>query len=385
MELVVHPRYQIPMPAAGTSAVVFKAMAGEEPQALRFFTREDNWSSTRYSALHEHFAATGLAGSVAMPRWVDDAIRVNGRTWPAVRMQWVEGHTLNKHVEDLVRQQDVRALDTLATDWRGLVGRLQRAEFAHGDLQHGNVLVDTRGDMRLVDFDCSWIARFSGETPPGETGHRNYQLNSRPWGRWMDTFSGLIIYTSLLALSKDTNPWFALNTGENLLFRSEDFQPPFHTATWSQLSDLRDRELDELGMRIQECCAPGWSASGGLDELLAPRAKPWWERTFRQSEAEVPLPRSARPEPVAAPRVEQPRPAAPSGQPTQNWWAPAPQPAAKPARPAGRIVGVALGSGLIAAVLTAAVSGGKAHAGGSIGVGVLVIIIALVIGFARRN
>jgi cell division protein FtsI/penicillin-binding protein 2 len=60
--------------------------------------------------------------------------------------------------------------------------RLQQADFAHGDLQHGNILVDTSSTLRLVDFDGSWISGFQGDPPPREPGHPNYQPAGRKWG-----------------------------------------------------------------------------------------------------------------------------------------------------------------------------------------------------------
>lgn len=405
-ELVVHPIYQIPAPATGTSAVVFKAIVAREAQALRFFTREDTRSSERYSALHDHFAAQGLANCVAMPSWVNDGIRANGRTWPVVRMQWVDGHTLNKYVEDLVQQQNTPALGTLAAAWLELVTRLQRAEFAHGDLQHGNVMVDARGDMRLVDFDCSWIVRFTGQPAPSETGHRNYQLENRPWGQWMDTFPGLVVYTSLLALSKDPSSWYTLNTGENLLFRSEDFRPPFHTPTWAHLSSIQDRQLDQLVGRLRECCAPGWVASGGLKELLGPQERPWWERTSTTvaaagtpATAQTPQPPPQLPLPAPIPTQwtaarQTPTPELVQ-QPTQNWWHEQsargkrrhPIPGSRQKKPAtGRIITAALGLGLVSGILTGGLvedAGGE----GAIGVliGLFVAIVVLLVGFATKR
>jgi hypothetical protein len=320
LELVVHPVFQIPSPASGTSAVVFKAMADGEPTALRFFTRADAGNGRRYDALHEHFVSKDLAGAVALPRWIGDGIRVNGRTWPVVRMQWVEGHTLNQHVEELVSRQDTGSLAALAGSWRDLVNRLQQADFAHGDLQHGNVLVDSGGSMRLVDFDCSWIADFAADAPPSETGHRNYQPANRPWGRWMDTFPGLVIYLSLLALAKRP-VWGALNTGENLLFAQQDFRSPFTTPAWAHLSNLQDRRLDELADRLKACCAPGWEATSGLDDLLGPAVKPWWERTPTvvpaTAPAQIPV------VPVQEQRFpDHPVVPAPMGPPTAQWWQP---------------------------------------------------------------
>jgi hypothetical protein len=193
-------------------------------------------------------------------------------------------------------------------------------------------MVDERGTMRLVDFDCSWLARFAGWPPPSETGHRNYQPELRPWGRWMDTFSGLLIYTSLRALAKNPTPWTTLNTGENMLFRREDFRSPYDTATWTELAGIGDRQVDDLARRLIACCEPGWSATSGLDELIedarpsgtrgthvfAPRTKQWWElATAGTPVASVP----ATPAPVqqptpaqAPPQQHTPRPYGPAGQ-----------------------------------------------------------------------
>lgn len=378
-EFVPHPVWQIPAPAAGSSAVVFKAVVDGEEQALRFLTREDASRRDRYEALQEHFTGHGLTGCVAMSRWVDDAIQVNGRTWPVVRMQWVNGRTLNQYVDHLVAQLDTRTLGELAGVWRELLERLQSAGFAHGDLQHGNVLIDDRGALRLVDFDCSWIPQFAEQSPPTETGHHNYQPATRPWGRWMDTFSGLVVYLSLLTLSKNPMPWHALNTGENLLFQRDDFRPPFETPAWVHVSSIRDAELDELAGRLKECCAPGWSATGGLGELLAPRAVPWWERTGMAPTdptrvgpvAEPPPPEpqmspvlpppppiDTSPSPVAQHDPERPQPE----RPVRPWWGSsagqtAPTQRPRPAQSAtARAIGGVLAIGLVVALIAAGIA-----------------------------
>src|SRR2546430_14233107 len=217
----VHPLLRIPMPASGTTAVVFKAGVDGTDQAFRFFTRQDASSRHRYSTLNSYFTRRGLSPHVAACEWIDDAILVNGRRWPMVRMEWVDGHPLDRHVEDLVERGDTDSLGTLAGAWRNLVRATQSARFAHGDLQHGNVLVDRGGALRLVDFDSAWIDPFAGLHPPTEHGHRNYQHPRRIWGPWMDTFPGLVIYLSLLALARDPGMWQHYN-GENLLVDSSD-------------------------------------------------------------------------------------------------------------------------------------------------------------------
>lgn len=273
-----HPMLGIPVPASGSTAVVFRATVGGTPQALRFFTRDDASTQQRYTALNTWFTERGLTGDVAACQWVERAILVNGQRWPMVQMEWVAGRPLDQHVEDLVDDDDRDALATLAGAWRDLLRRAQAARFAHGDLQHGNVLVDDTGRPRLVDFDSSWIAPFEGLPPPSEGGHRNYQPENRVWGPWMDTFPGLVIYLSLLALAREPTQWDQLNDGENLLFGRRDYQPPHQTQAWTRVDRLHDPEIDRLAARLRACCAPDWTASTDLEALLqAPL--PWWTRT----------------------------------------------------------------------------------------------------------
>lgn len=383
--------WQIPRPAAGTTAVVFEAMIDGEPQALRFFTRDDASSRERYDALQDHFIAQNLVPHVAMSHWMDNAIRISDHTWPVVRMQWVTGRTLNRHVEGLVKNEDTGQLESLAKAWRQLVLRLQRAEFAHGDLQHGNVLIDDKGTLRLVDFDCSWITRFAGQPAPKETGHRNYQPEHRPWGRWMDTFSGLVIYTSLLALSKNPTHWHTLNNGENLLFRQEDFRPPYQTPAWAHLSSIQDRDLDLLVARLMECCRPGWLAGSGMEELLTKRE--WWEQTGKF----VPTPHTA--PPVPPPPTPQPPPPAwtspqpaqqpPSHPPNRVWWTDTPrgEPSRQPSPPApgkksgvGGAIGLASLLGIVVIIAIIALSGGDDEAiGPALTIGILTGVITFAV------
>ncbi|MGI5131403.1 phosphotransferase [Pseudonocardia sp. CA-107938] len=333
-EFVAHPLLGVPMPASGTTAVVFKAIVDGRPQALRFFTREDASTRQRYNQLNSWFTERGLRGDVAPCAWVDDAIRVGGRRWPMVQMEWIEGSTLDHHVADLVEADDRRALATLAQRWRDLVRRAQSARFAHGDLQHGNVLVQDDGRLRLVDFDSAWIAPFAGGPPPSEVGHRNYQPANRVWGPWMDTFPGLVIYLSLLALARDPRQWERFNDGENLLFRHDDYAPPHRTPAWGQVAQLHDPVVDQLAERLRACCTPGWTATGDLESLLGAPV-PWWLQTPSAVRAPQPSP-VPRPSPgprsipgpkPVPPRRPSPVPRAESAPP------PIPQPAQPPVMP----------------------------------------------------
>ena len=195
----------LPTLAMGTSAVVFHATVDESPRAVRCFIRNDVSTQDRYGALGEYLANHDLTPYVSATTWLDAAIQVNGATWPILQMEWIDGLTLDVYINDLANGSNGHDIATLADRWRKLISVLQQAEFAHGDLQHGNVLVDTGGQFRLVDFDGVWIPALAGKAAPTESGHRNYQHprhhGSTAWGRWLDTFSSLVIYLSLVALA----------------------------------------------------------------------------------------------------------------------------------------------------------------------------------------
>jgi hypothetical protein len=278
-----------PSLARGSSAVVFQAAVEGTPQALRCYIRNDASSRDRYSALDAYLASYDLSPYVSGTTWLDSAIRVNRETWPVLTMDWIDGRTLNEYVDFLVVGSNAAALTTLAARWRGLVALLQDGEFAHGDLQHGNVMVDQEGRLRLVDFDGVWIPQLAGQAPPSEFGHPNYQHPRRhTWDRWLDTFSALVVYLSLVALGKDPGLWLALYKSKNLLFSKPDFFLPFKTEAWKQLAELHDPQVDELVRRLQECCDPEWVSDKSLEMTLNPQPvtpalqpipveQRWWE------------------------------------------------------------------------------------------------------------
>src|SRR5262249_54737919 len=119
---------------------------------------------------------------------------------------------------------------------------------AHGDLQHGNVLV-VNGDFRLVDYDGMYVPALQGRQSH-ELGHRHYQ---HPWrtaidfGPFLDNFSAWVIYVSLVMLSVEPSLWHRLDAGEeHLLFRREDFENPRSSRALSVLQRLQDSKAQSI-------------------------------------------------------------------------------------------------------------------------------------------
>jgi tetratricopeptide (TPR) repeat protein len=260
--------FGLPKAASGRSAVVFQAAIAGRLQAVRCYTRNHASGRERYVALGAYLASHDLSPYVSATTWLDSAIRVNGTTWPVLLMDWIDGQNLHQYVRFLVQGGRIDALVTLSQQWRELIHTLQQAEFAHGGLEHDDVMVDGEGQLRLVGYDLIWIPSIQDLAPPSEPSHRNYEHpGGRVWGRWMDTFPALVIYVSLVALAKDPALW-AFHAGDNLLFYRSDFLPPFETPLWRKLAALQDPEINKLVTCLQECCAPDWVADKSLDSTI---------------------------------------------------------------------------------------------------------------------
>jgi hypothetical protein len=114
----------------------------------------------------------------------------------------------------------------LSDDWLKLVAALYEAEIAHGDLQHGNIIVE-HGQLRLVDLDGMYVPALEGFRA-SEVGHQHYQHPARDithFSRDTDNFSALVVYLSLISLAERPELWRE-HHDENLLFTRADFVDP---------------------------------------------------------------------------------------------------------------------------------------------------------------
>src|SRR5438477_81764 len=93
----------------------------------------------------------------------------------------VQGPTLNEFVRGALDRP--ATLEALGQLWLRLAVRLREAGLAHGDLQHGNVLLVPGSTpqslkLKLIDYDGMWVPALAGR-PSGEVGHANYQHPQR--------------------------------------------------------------------------------------------------------------------------------------------------------------------------------------------------------------
>ena len=237
-------RFGMPKPATGGNAVVYKATEGQNVWAVRCFLRPISDHAERYAAISKHLQKNRAAHSTKF-FYLADGLRIKGGTFPIVKMAWVQGQHLDRCAESLLGQP--KELAGLREKFRTLVKEVEAAKFAHGDLQHGNILVSGK-ELLLIDYDGMWVPALIGRQAT-EIGHRAYQHPKRSvsdYGPYLDRFSALVIYLSLRALEVDRKLWEQYYTGDNLLFVREDFNEPGKTPIWGDLAALNNPEVSYL-------------------------------------------------------------------------------------------------------------------------------------------
>ncbi|MFB7904944.1 hypothetical protein ACFC1T_00745 [Kitasatospora sp. NPDC056076] len=248
----------LPRANSGNFASVFSVSSTTGRRyALKCFTREVGDQENRFHAISDKLG--GMADASLSQPWkmgfeyLPDGILVNNDRYPILKMQWVEGITLSAWLE--THFTDRAAVGALADRFTGLVADLTTAGIAHGDLQHGNLLVAKDGTFRLVDYDGMFVPALKG-LPGTENGHRNYQPPNRSagdFGPGMDRFSAWVIYLSLFALSVEPALWHQLHEdgGEYLLLSEDDFKNPANSSRFPALVHHGDRAVRELAERVQ--------------------------------------------------------------------------------------------------------------------------------------
>jgi predicted flap endonuclease-1-like 5' DNA nuclease len=244
----------LPKPISGAFASVYQMNCAKGRWAVRCFLREVSDHQARYQAISEHLQKVKLPSTVGF-EFLSQGIRIRGTWYPILKMEWIDGEPLNSYIERNLANP--AALSSLTGQWRDTLAALRRAEIAHGDLQHGNVLV-SQGRIRLIDYDGMYVPALAGLVSH-EEGHRNYQHPARDgkeFGPHLDAFSGWVVLLSLVALGVDPRMWQRLNAGDEcLLFRRDDFENPADSKAFQAILAARTPELRFMARQVRSFLA----------------------------------------------------------------------------------------------------------------------------------
>jgi hypothetical protein len=298
-----------PMVASGSfsSAYRFRFPNGNHV-AVRVFhpppqaadrAKVDVWRA-RYAKLQRHFDSIRVPAEIVEVRWIDDGIRVDGRSLPVTVMPWVEAQGLDDWMAGHVgRPEGARALAGFASSWRRAMGDLRAAKLAHGDLHHGNVLIERQsGAMRFIDYDAMWAPTLAG-TANDEIGHPHYQhpsyfhpqTRARAYGPELDRFSALVVYVTAKALEHDPSLWQRFHRADDhLVFTHDDYRNPAASPVFQAIAASPSQTVRKLGQELARACraAPeqtpelerAIAAAGGGGAAGSPQARPqrpWYQ------------------------------------------------------------------------------------------------------------
>lgn len=252
-------RLGMPLVTSGQFAYVYKLKSpnGAGDFAVRCFRGYLGDRDQRYRAIQEHLRSAPVS-YLSEFTYAPEGILVGGQGFPILFMQWIEGPTLDLYIGEMLNRPEV--LLHLSEEWLRLLSALRTSGMAHGDLQHGNIIVE-HGQLRLVDHDGIFVTKMAGWTA-SEVGHQHYQhprRNATHFDEKLDNFSSLVIYLSLISLAERPALWQE-HHDENLLFTKQDFADPASSQLFNKI-----RELGPEHTRLADVIAA--AATGSPNEV----------------------------------------------------------------------------------------------------------------------
>ncbi len=238
----------LPRVMSGAFANVYKFSNGRESYAVRCFINELKDEDVRYEKTSRFICADDLIYTVDLS-YLKEGVFVKGAWFPIIKMEWIEGSTVNDYVEEHLRKPE--KIRSLRTRFQIMMNALRDAGIAHADLQHGNMIIRNE-DFILVDYDAMFVPELSG-FHSNEKGHPNYQhplREGRHFGPFVDNFSAWIIDTALLCAERDPSVWTSHADCEAMIFRKKDFDLPGKSQLFSSLLSHSDNEIRERAERI---------------------------------------------------------------------------------------------------------------------------------------
>ena len=236
--------------AGGFSVVFPYIIANGEKWAFRCWHSDIKNSRKRYETISDAIKKAKLSFLCEF-QYIDNGINVEGKIYPTTRMRWIDGITIKDYIYQNRNTKD--RLIALAENFLKMTQALHSQSLAHGDLQHGNILVDKNHQLYLVDYDSFYCPQLKGETDT-VTGLADYQhparISNTSVSEKIDYFSELIIYLSILAIAEA--PYLAdkykIADADRLLFAKEDFEDLKNAPIYKDIFNLGNDFQDMLAV-----------------------------------------------------------------------------------------------------------------------------------------
>jgi serine/threonine protein kinase len=229
-------KFGLPEAISGAFAPVFQVILNDGTRwAVKCFCQSVPDQERRYHEISAALRRISLPALVEF-EYLQAGILISGRPYPVLKMEWIDAQGLLQWLE--ANRFDSRRVHSVAEQLVAVVAALEAADIAHGDLQHGNLLVSGNDRLRLIDYDGMYVPALAGLSA-NEKGLANYQSPARTDQHFrpgLDRFAGWVIYASLVALAVAPQLWQLRAEGdEKLLFGATDYTNPSASTAFATL------------------------------------------------------------------------------------------------------------------------------------------------------
>lgn len=264
----------LPLAISGGFALTYTIKSGVKKYAVRCFHRESKALERRYEAISRKIS------SLRSPYFLDfqfqpQGIKVEGISYPIVKMAWAKGETLGEFLE--VNRHSAQALAKLSASIESLAAYLEKEKIAHGDFQTGNLMVSDGGTtVQLIDYDGMFVDEIK-TLGSSELGHVNFQHPQRkstnPFNHTLDRFSLITLWLALKTLQIEPSIWNKSNSElDAIIFRANDFVDPSSSSILGMLSGIQ--QLSPHVKNFAAVCASAMEKTPSLDDFIAGRNIP---------------------------------------------------------------------------------------------------------------
>ena len=233
----------------GGFSVVFPYEASDGTKwAFRCWHSDINNSQRRYELISEAIQKAQLNFLCGF-EYIDKGINVEGNIYPTTRMRWIDGVTIKDYI--CQNKDSKNLLLDLAENFLKMTSALHKQSLAHGDLQHGNILIDKNHQLFLVDYDSFYCPQLKGEEDT-VTGLPDYQhparMKNKVVSEKLDYFSELVIYLSILVIAEDPSlvGKYKVENADRLLFAKEDYEDIKNSRIYKDIKSLGGKFEDLL-------------------------------------------------------------------------------------------------------------------------------------------
>lgn len=259
-----------PVYYSGGFTVVFPVTTKQGKWAFRCWHTEMGNVRDRFKIISDYINSLNSSYFCSF-YYCDNGLVVDGKLFPTTRMKWVNGDTINEYINKNSKNKD--KLLSLAEKFLAMTEFLHKHRIAHGDLQHGNIIIENN-NIKLVDYDSLFVPGLEGQsdiiTGKAEFQHPN-RLNLKIASEKLDYFSELVIYLSIISIAHKPSLLNEFSIADSLLFQASDWNDFENTKIFNALSEINNDDITLLLL-----IAKGYLKENNLNNLR-PFSELWKE------------------------------------------------------------------------------------------------------------